>query len=111
MESGVSWLPAYLWRFTKFWNGLRSEIPWVSDPPASIVRERVRLTMQPFDSPSDAGGIDRLINQIGSDDMLLFATDYPHWQFDGDQAIPPLVSASLRHKMMVENPLRTYARL
>jgi predicted TIM-barrel fold metal-dependent hydrolase len=43
--------------------------------------------------------------------MLLFATDYPHWQFDGDQAIPPLVSAGLRHKMMVENPLRTYARL
>ncbi len=111
MESGVSWLPAYLWRFSKFWHGLRSEIPWVSDPPASIVRERVRLTMQPFDSPSDAAGIDRLINQIGSDDMLLFATDYPHWQFDGEQAIPPLVSASLRHKMMVENPLRTYARL
>ena len=34
MESGVTWLPAYLWRLTKFWKGLRSEIPWVSDPPA-----------------------------------------------------------------------------
>jgi hypothetical protein len=111
MESGVSWLPAYLWRFSKFWHGLRSEIPWVSDPPASIVRDRVRLTVQPFDGPSDAGGIDRLINQIGSEDMLLFATDYPHWQFDGDQAIPAGVSPSLRHKMMVENPLRTYVRL
>ncbi len=33
MESGVTWLPAYLWRLTKFWKGLRSEIPWVSDPP------------------------------------------------------------------------------
>ena len=111
MESGVSWLPAYLWRFSKFWHGLRSEIPWVSDPPASIVRDRVRLTLQPFDGPPDAAGIDRLINQIGSEDMLLFATDYPHWQFDGDQAIPLGISPSLRHKMMVENPLRTYARL
>ena len=39
-----TWLPAYLWRLTKFWKGLRSEIPWVSDPPSSIVRDRVRLT-------------------------------------------------------------------
>ena len=55
MESGVTWLPAYLWRLTKFWKGLRSEIPWVADPPASVVRERVRLTLQPFDGPPDAG--------------------------------------------------------
>ena len=63
-------------------------MPWVSDPPGEIVRERVRLTIQPFDAPPDAGGIDRLIDQIGSDEMLLFATDYPHWQFDGDSAVP-----------------------
>ncbi len=55
MESGVTWLPAYLWRLTKFWKGLRSEIPWVSDPPTSIIRDRVRLTLQPFDAPPDAG--------------------------------------------------------
>ena len=51
------------------------------------------------------------MNQIGSDEMLLFATDYPHWQFDGDQAVPACVGPALRHKMMVENPLRTYPRL
>jgi predicted TIM-barrel fold metal-dependent hydrolase len=111
MESGVSWLPAYLWRLTKFWKGLRSEIPWVADPPASIVRERVRLTIQPFDAPPDPGGIDRLLEHIGSDEMLLFATDYPHWQFEGDAALPAGLSPRLRQKIMADNPLRTYARL
>jgi len=111
MESGVSWLPAFLWRFSKFWKGLRSEVPWISDPPAEIVRERVRVTLQPFDAPQDAAAIDRLIEQIGSEDMLLFATDYPHWQFDGDQAIPAGISPRLSHRMMVENPRRTYVRL
>ena len=53
MESGVTWLPGYLWRLTKFWKGLRSEVPWVADPPATIVRDRVRLTLQPFDGPPD----------------------------------------------------------
>ena len=30
----------------------------------------------------------RTLEHIGSDDMLLFSTDYPHWQFDGDDVLP-----------------------
>lgn len=111
MESGVSWLPAYLWRLTKFWKGLRSEIPWVSDPPGSIVRDRVRLTLQPFDAPPDPAWVPRLIEHIGSDEILLFSTDYPHWQFDGTEALPAGLDAETARKIMVENPLRTYIRL
>lgn len=111
MESGVSWLPAHLWRLTKFWKGLRSEVPWVSDPPIAIVRERVRLTVQPMDAPDQPGLLARLIEHIGSDEMLLFATDYPHWQFDGADALPPGLDAALARKIMIDNPLRTYSRL
>ncbi len=111
LESGVSWLPAHLWRLTKFWKGLRSEIPWVSDPPTTIVRERVRLSLQPFDVTGDAAQVARLIDHLGSDEMLLFSTDYPHWQFDGAAALPDGLDARLVRKIMVENPLRTYPRL
>ena len=38
---------------------------------------------QPFDVPDDPGVVERLLEHIGSDQMLLFATDYPHWHFDG----------------------------
>jgi hypothetical protein len=111
MESGVTWLPGYLWRLTKFWKGLRSEVPWVSDPPATIVRERVRLTLQPFDGPPEPAAISRVIEHIGSDELLLFSTDYPHWQFDGTDAIPAGLDPALARRIMVDNPLRTYPRL
>ncbi len=111
MESGVTWLPGYLWRLTKFWKGLRSEVPWVSDPPATIVRERVRLTLQPFDGPPEPETITRFMEHMGSDELLLFSTDYPHWQFDGSEAIPAGLDPALARKIMEENPLRTYARL
>ena len=65
MESGVTWLPGYLWRLTKFWKGLRSEVPWVADPPATFVRERVRLTLQPFDGPPDPATLTRLYGPYG----------------------------------------------
>jgi uncharacterized protein len=111
MESGVSWLPAFMWRLTKYWKGLRSEVPWVSDPPASIIRDRVRLTIQPFDVPDGAEDVARLMDHIGSEEMLLFATDYPHWQFDGLAALPAGIAPGIARKIMADNPLRAYPRL
>jgi len=111
IESGVSWLPAHLWRLTKFWRGLRLEVPWVDRAPIDIVRDHVRLTIQPFDAPDDPALIERLIDHIGSDEMLLFSTDYPHWHFDGDDALPPGLPASLVRRIMIDNPRSTYPRL
>ena len=52
----------------------------------------------------------RVMEHIGSDETLLFSTDYPHWQFDGLAAIPEGLDAGLAQKIMAENPLRTYPR-
>jgi predicted TIM-barrel fold metal-dependent hydrolase len=70
----------------------------------------VRLTVQPFDAPG-AAEVARILEQIDSDDMLLFSTDYPHWQFDGTAAIPPGMPPDAVRKMCVENPYATYPRL
>jgi predicted TIM-barrel fold metal-dependent hydrolase len=55
--------------------------------------------------------VTRLMEHIGSDEMLLFSTDYPHWQFDGTDVLPEGLDAGLARKIMAENPLRTYVRL
>jgi uncharacterized protein len=46
-----------------------------------------------------------------SDELILFSTDYPHWQFDGDTALPEGISSELVRKIMIDNPLATYPRL
>ena len=111
MESGVSWLPAFMWRANKTWRGVRVEVPWVEREPASIIRDHVRVTMQPFDGPPDATGVADVIDQIGSEKMFLFASDYPHWQFDGDDPIPPHLPPSIVSRMCAGNPLETFPRL
>ena len=88
MESGVTWLPAWMWRANKTWRGVRAEVPWLEKSPADYAREHVRLTIQPFDAPPRADQLQRIIEEIGSDEMLLFSTDYPHWHFDGTDALP-----------------------
>jgi uncharacterized protein len=110
LESGVSWLPGFIWRAVKTWRGVRAEVPWVNRSPADIIRESIRLTIQPFDAP-DAAAVERIVNQIDADHMLLFASDYPHWQFEGDAIDPPGLSPALQQKIRVDNPLATYPRL
>jgi predicted TIM-barrel fold metal-dependent hydrolase len=111
IESGITWLPPYLWRLSKFWRGVRNEVPWIDRSPEEFARDHVRLTIQPFDAPPSAAHIGRIMDQLQSDDMLLFSTDFPHWQFDGDDMLPAWISPALRRKILVDNPLATYARL
>ena len=111
LESGVTWLPGFLWRLSKFWRGVRAEVPWVDRPPAEIVRDHVRLTIQPFDAPDNPDIVERMVEHLDSDDILLYASDFPHWQFDGDDALPVGLPESLKGKILVDNPLSTYARL
>jgi predicted TIM-barrel fold metal-dependent hydrolase len=87
------------------------EIPWVDRAPRDIVRSNVRLSLQPVDGPPDRDSLLRLIDHLQSDDLLLFSTDYPHWQFDGTDAIPDGLPDALVRKIMVDNPLATYPRL
>lgn len=111
LESGVTWLTPFLWRLTKFWRALRSEVPWVDRPPLEIAKHNIRLTTQPFDAPDDADHVARIIDRMQSDAMLLFASDYPHWQFEDDNILPAGLSDDLIRKIAVENPLAAYPRL
>jgi predicted TIM-barrel fold metal-dependent hydrolase len=111
IEAGFTWLPQFMWRANKTWRAMRAEVPWVDRPPADIIREHVRFTLQPTDAPPDAAALGKAIDQIGSDEMLLFATDYPHWHFEGTEAFPPGFPAGLMRRVLVDNPLATYPRL
>jgi predicted TIM-barrel fold metal-dependent hydrolase len=110
-ESGVTWLPNFLWRASKTWRGLRTEVPWVDRSPSEVIRRQVRLTLQPFDAPPSAADVQRVMEQAGSDELLLFSTDYPHWRFDGDDVLPDGLSPELARKISINNPLSTYSRL
>jgi uncharacterized protein len=110
-ESGVTWLPQFLWRNDKIWRGVRPEVPWIDRVPREIVHDHVRLALQPFDAPPDAEIVSRVIEHLGSDDILLFSTDYPHWHFDGHDVLPEGLREDTVRKLIFENPLATYARL
>jgi predicted TIM-barrel fold metal-dependent hydrolase len=111
IEAGFTWLPPFLWRADKSWRGVRREVPWIKEPPSDVIRRHVRFTIQPLDEPPDSAIMTKVVEQIGSDEMLLFSTDYPHWQFERDEVLPKGFPDALVRKLAIDNPLATYARL
>ena len=112
IESGVTWLPGFIWRAIKTWRGVRAEVPWVNRSPADIIRDNVRLTVA---ADRRAARCRRVSSDHRADRqrrMLLFASDYPHWQFEGDAIVlPGGLSPALLQRIRVDNPLETYPRL
>lgn len=101
LESGITWLPSLIWRLDKEWRGIRREAPWVTRAPSSYIRERMRATIAPFDAPTTREHLLQVVDQIGSDDFLLYASDYPHHHDDGSgprllDCVPPALAAGIR---------------
>jgi len=107
LECGFAWLPGWGWRLNKEWKGLRREVPWLNRPPFDVIREHVRLSAAPL----DAGPVDelrRIIRWLGSHELILFATDYPH---DHDDRLSTLLEAApepMRAELMAESARRWY---
>jgi hypothetical protein len=87
------------------------ETPWVDRPPLEIVRSNIRFSLQPIDAPPDPQILNRLFDDMQSDELLLFSTDYPHWQFEDDAALPEGMSPAMVRKVMMDNPHATHGRL
>jgi hypothetical protein len=109
-ECGWAWVPPWMWRMDKEWKGLRSEIPWVKRPPSDYVREHMRFTLQPVEA-ADAVEFEQLVEHMGSEDLLMFSTDFPHWHFDAPhKALPAGLPDGLRRRILSENA-RAFYRL
>lgn len=111
IEGGFTWLPSFLWRFDKEWRNLRRLVPWVKRPPSAYIKEHVRLTLQPLDSPPSPHYVVQVIEQLGSDDLLMYSTDYPHLHdADPERVLLPFLPAPLAEKIRRENA-RAFYRL
>ncbi|MDA8052307.1 MAG: amidohydrolase family protein [Rhodospirillales bacterium] len=107
-EAGFAWIPSLLWRLDKLWQRMRDEVPDVAEPPSTTVRRQVWLTTQPMEEPEHRWHFRDIVEWIGTD-RLLFASDYPHWDFDDPaQAFPVALSPEVRESIAFANAARLY---
>jgi predicted TIM-barrel fold metal-dependent hydrolase len=109
LEGGFSWIPAVMWRLDQSWRSLRSEVPWLKKRPSEYIRAQVRFATQPFEEPDDPKQLISLIEMMGSDELLVFSSDYPHWDFDAPaNSLPAVLGDELTQKILWSNAAKFY---
>ncbi len=108
IEGGVSWLPAMMWRLDKNWKALRSTAPWLDRPPSRIIPDHLRLTTQPLEEPENKQHFHQILAMFPAEKMLMFSTDFPHWDGDTPDFAGRWFPDHLRDRVMSGTAIETY---
>jgi predicted TIM-barrel fold metal-dependent hydrolase len=109
IEGGFGWLPPLMWRLDRAWRLLGNEVPHLKHHPSEYIRRNIWFTTQPIEEPPRVADFEQLIADLQMDEKILFATDYPHWDFDSpESAIPATLPIELRQKIFAQNARQVY---
>jgi predicted TIM-barrel fold metal-dependent hydrolase len=103
IEGGVAWAAALGWRMDAQYRKLKRELPHLKRLPSEYLRSNIWFTTQPIEEPEPRTQLGEIFDWIGWD-RILFATDYPHWDFDDPaQALPFKMTEEQRRAVFLEN--------
>jgi hypothetical protein len=96
IECGFGWMPSLGWRLDNNWKRLRDEVPHLKRAPSEYMRDHVYVSTQPIEEPAKGEHLLDAMEWIGWD-RILYASDYPHWDFDDPRiAIPSFIPLEKR---------------
>ena len=108
-EGGIGWMPSLMWRLDRVWESMRDHASHLERPPSQVIRHHVWFTTQPFDEPEKPEYLPQLLEQLDMTDRIMFASDYPHWDFDDPRRVlPKSLGQDLRDSVFRGNAERLY---
>jgi hypothetical protein len=105
-EAGIAWAPYMMWRMDKYFNEYRRLVPFLERRPSEYIKERMWFSTQPIEEPDNPKDLVSTIDLIGGPERIVFASDWPHHDFDHPRTIMKLpMPAEAKRKIMGENAL------
>ncbi len=103
IESGLSWIPFVMQRIDHEYMLRPSECPLLKRKPSEYMREMF-YSVQPMEI-QDMDALECTFRMMDAENSLLYASDYPHWDFDLPSTIwdLPFLSDKARHNILGGN--------
>jgi len=108
-EAGVMWIAPYLWKLDQDWKGLRYQTPWVKKPPSEYYRTNMYVSSQPIELMPNLDMFMPMMDAIFAKECLLFASDYPHWDFDSPRLAFPKLGQDYHDQIFYNNAAKLYS--
>lgn len=80
-EAGILWVASLMHRLDAEYLKRQSEAPLLEKRPSEYMADFYYGT-QPLEFPENEAYFEQSLREMGGPDNLLYASDYPHWDFD-----------------------------
>jgi predicted TIM-barrel fold metal-dependent hydrolase len=109
VEGGFLWHRPIIARLSRHWARTSAELPAKAKDPYQYILDHVRFCTQPIEESPQPGDAGSMFELAGADRVLVFSSDYPHYDYDDPvRALPPHVSEATRRRVMYENARELY---
>jgi uncharacterized protein len=108
IEGGVCWAPYVMWRLDRLYPALRAEVPYLKKQPSEYVVEHCYFSTQPIEEPADPRHLLELLRMLRAERTVVFASDYPHWDFDNVMTAFSFFPSDLKRRILVGNAIDLY---
>jgi predicted TIM-barrel fold metal-dependent hydrolase len=108
VESGLAWVPFIMQRLDHEFMMRVCEAPMLKRPPSEYIRE-MYFTSQPLEK-GNLRLLEATFEAMRAETQLLFASDWPHWDFDPPSAITsiPFLSEQAKRNILGLNAARVF---
>jgi predicted TIM-barrel fold metal-dependent hydrolase len=108
IEGGACWAPYVMWRLDRLFPALRAEVPYLTRRPSEYVLDHCYFSTQPIEEPAEPRHLLEMFEMFHAERTVVFASDYPHWDFDNPMTAYSFFPASLKRRIFVDNVLDAY---
>jgi predicted TIM-barrel fold metal-dependent hydrolase len=104
IEGGLAWVPFLMQRLDNEYMMRSSEAPLLRRKPSEYMRE-MYYTSQPMEYPDNLEVLETTFRMIDAPRQLLYASDYPHWDFDLPSRVYdlPFLREEAKRRILGEN--------
>ncbi len=109
IESGLAWIPFLMQRLDNEYMMRTSEAPLLKMKPSEYMRTRFYYTTQPIEN-TNLEALQFNLKMINAEKTLMFASDFPHWDFNLPSTIYdlPFLSEQAKRNILGETARYVY---
>jgi uncharacterized protein len=108
IEGGICWAPYVMWRLDRMYPAFKTEVPWMKKLPSEYILSNCYFSTQPIEEPDERQHLLQMFEMLHAEKTVIFASDYPHWDFDNPLTVLSYLPPGMRRRIFVDNVLEFF---